>query len=175
MRSVPALMLLALATGAAPALASKAHAHGVMALNVALEGPVLAVQLDAPQDTLVGHERRPKPGVETTAANAVLALLRDTPRWLKPDAAAGCALGTVVLQPGRLLGPAQPGEKDGDHADVGVSVQWRCQTPAALKSLEVGLFNAFSRVSRIDVQVAGGSGPAKQVLRKGNARVVLAR
>lgn len=170
-------LLTALALGAAglPALASKAHVHGVMTLNIALDGPVLSVQLVAPQDTVIGHERRPKPGVETTAANAVLAVLRDAPRWLKPDDAAGCTAGAVTLQPGKLQGAAKPGEKDSGHADIEAGVQWRCATPAALKGVDVLLFDAFSRVERIDVQVAGGGGPAKQTLRKNNRRVVLAR
>lgn len=157
------------------ASAGKAHVHGVMALNIALDGAVLSVQLDTPQDSLVGHERRPKPGAETTAAAAALALLRDAPRWLKPDAAAGCTAGTVTLAPGRLEGAPKPGAKDTGHADVEASVEWRCQTPAALKGVDVLLFDAFSRVERIHVQVAGGAGPAKQTLRKSSPRVVLAR
>ncbi len=178
MRSLHVLFTLgtlALATAALPARAGKAHVHGVMALNVVLEGPVLSVQLVSPQDSLVGHERRPRPGAETTAAGAALALLREAPRWLKPDAAAGCTAGPVTLQPGKLEGAPKPGEKDGGHADVEASVEWRCQTPAALKGVDVLLFDAFARVDRVDVQVAGAGGPAKQVLRKKSPRVVLAR
>ncbi|MEY3294959.1 MAG: hypothetical protein RLZZ451_1007, partial [Pseudomonadota bacterium] len=37
------------------------------------------------------------------------------------------------------------------------------------------LFDAFRRAERIEVQVAGGSGPAKQTLRRGQRRVALAR
>lgn len=175
MRLVSTLTAFAALSLPLAATAGKAHVHGVMALNIALDGAVLSVQLDTPQDSLVGHERRPKPGAETTAAAAALALLRDAPRWLKPDAAAGCTAGTVTLAPGKLEGAPKPGEKDTGHADVEASVEWRCQTPAALKGVDVLLFDAFSRVERINVQVAGGTGPAKQTLRKGSPRVVLAR
>jgi hypothetical protein len=81
----------------------------------------------------------------------------------------------VKLLPGKLQGAPKPGERDGGHADVEASVEWRCAKPAALKGVDVMLFDSFHRVSRIDVQVAGGSGPAKQTLRKGTRRVVLAR
>lgn len=174
---IPVLLAAAMALASTVSLAQshKAHVHGVMALDIALEGPVLQVQLVSPQDSVIGHERRPKPGIETTAAAAVLSLLRDAPRWLKPDPAAGCTPGPVTLQPGKLQGAPKPGEKDTGHADVEASVQWRCKTPAALKGVDVLLFDAFHRVNRIDVQVAGGSGPARQTLRKGNRRVVLAR
>lgn len=175
MRSFRTLVLLGLAAAAAPALAGKAHVHGVMTLNIAIDGAVLSVQLDTPQDSLVGHERRPRPGAETTAAAAALALLRDAPRWLRPDAAAGCTAGPVTVMPGKLEGAPKPGEKDTGHADVEASVEWRCQTPTALKGADVLLFEAFARTERINVQVAGGGGPAKQTLRKGSARVVLAR
>jgi Protein of unknown function (DUF2796) len=175
MRIAPTVVALAALSSPALALAGKAHVHGVMALNIALDGGVLSVQLDTPQDSLVGHERRPKPGAEATAAAAALTLLRDAPRWLKPDAAAGCTPGAVTLAPGKLEGAPAAGEKDSGHADVEASVEWRCQAPSALKGVDVLLFEAFKRVDRIDVQVAGGSGPAKQVLRKNNRRVVLAR
>jgi hypothetical protein len=44
-----------------------------------------------------------------------------------------------------------------------------------LKGVDVLLFDSFARTERINVQVAGGSGPAKQTLRKNNRRVALAR
>jgi hypothetical protein len=170
--AVPSLALL-LAT--APAAAHKAHVHGVMALNLVIEGATLSVQLETPQDSLVGHERRPRPGAETAAAAAALALLRDAPRWLRPDAAAGCSAGPVELMPGRLEGAAQPGETDGGHADVEASVSWRCTDIAALRGVDVLLFEHFQRTERIEVQVAGGSGPARQTLRRQRARVSLVR
>ncbi len=175
MRIVPALAIVALVITTGPATAHKAHVHGVMNLNLAIDGAVLAVELVTPQDSLVGHERRPRPGAETTAAAAALALLREAPRWLQPDAAAGCSAGTVTIVPGKLEGAAQPGENDTGHADVEARVEWRCQAPAALKGVQLLLFDAFRRTERIEVQVAGGSGPARQTLRKGQRRVVLAR
>lgn len=172
------LLILALATAATlaePAHAHKAHVHGVMNLNLAIEGPVLAVELLTPQDGLVGHERRPRPGAEAAAAAAALALLREAPRWLQPDAAARCSAGAVTIVPGKLEGVAPAGANDTGHADVEARVEWRCQSPAALKGVDVLLFDAFGRAERIEVQVAGGSGPAKQTLRRGQRRVALAR
>jgi hypothetical protein len=175
MRLLATLALAAAAALAAPAYAHKAHVHGVMNLNLAIDGPVLSVELVTPQDSLVGHERRARPGAETTAAGVALALLREAPRWLQPDAAAGCSAGPVTIVPGKLEGPVPAGEKDSGHADVEARVEWRCQAPAALKGVDVLLFDAFRRAERIEVQVAGGSGPAKQTLRRGQRRVALAR
>jgi hypothetical protein len=77
--------------------------------------------------------------------------------------------------PGRLEGAAKPGETDGGHADVEASVAWRCTDIGALRGVDVLLFEHFSRTERIEVQVAGGSGPAKQTLRPRRARVLLVR
>jgi len=169
------MFALALLLPAAPALAHKAHVHGVMALNLVIEGPVLAVQLETPQDSLVGHERRPRPGAEAAAAAAALATLRDAGRWLRPDPAAGCTAGPVELEPGRLEGAPAAGESDSGHADVAARVEWRCRDMGALRGLDVLLFQHFARTERIEVQVAGASGPARQMLRKTRPRVVLVR
>ena len=171
----PLWLSLALLLPVAPALAHKAHVHGVMTLNVVIEGPVLAVQLETPQDSLVGHERRPRPGAEAAAAAAALAVLRDATRWLRPDAGAGCTAGPVELEPGRLEGAPVAGEADGGHADVAARVEWRCRDLGALRGLDVLLFQQFARTERIEVQVAGGSGPARQTLRKARPRVALVR
>jgi hypothetical protein len=173
--SLACAALLASLAPAPAAAHGKAHVHGVMNLDIAIDGPVLAVMLRTPQDSLVGHERRPRNDAERQAAAAALALLRDAPRWFKPDAAAGCTAGPVKVLPGKLEGAAQPGEKDDGHADVEASVEWRCSTPSALRAVDLGLFEAFRRTERIEVQVAGGTGPAKQNLRRGQNRVPLAR
>jgi hypothetical protein len=44
-----------------------------------------------------------------------------------------------------------------------------------MQGVDLLLFEAFLRTERIEVQVAGGSGPARQTLRKGQRRVVLSR
>jgi len=183
MRSSPRIIrngvlpLLALALGLAAPLAQahgKKHVHGEMALDVAVDGPTLQLQLTAPLDTLVGFERRPRNDAERAAAAAALATLRNPAAWMTPDAAASCTPGELTLEPGPLEGEAKPGEQAG-HADVELSVTWRCSQPAALKGVALKLFEAFPRTKRIEVQVAGGQGPAKQVLRKGNPVLRLGR
>jgi len=163
-------------TLASPAQAGRAHVHGVMHLDIALDGPLLQVELRAPQDSLVGHERAPRTAAERQAAAAALAVLRDAPSWLRPDPAAGCVAGPVALQPGRLEPAAAtaPGAA-GDHVDVAATVQWQCATPAALRGADVLLLARFARTERIDVQLAGASGPAHQTLRRASARVRLQR
>jgi hypothetical protein len=166
------LIAAVLSTAIAPAWGhGKAHVHGVMSLDIAIEGSTVAVMLRSPQDNLVGHEREPRSAAEKRAASETLALLRDGMRWLQPDAAAQCSAGPVQLSPGRLEGASARSE----HADVEAQLEWRCAMPSALKGIEVRLLQAFPRTERIEVQVAGGQAEARQQLRRKNTRVRLVR
>lgn len=172
---------LLLAT-AAPALAGKAHVHGVVAVAVAVDaaadgGAQLTVQLDAPLDSLVGYERRPRTAAERAAADAALATVRGG-SWVVPPAAAGCTLAGVevdapVLQAGPADAPA-PAAADG-HAELAATATWRCRTPAALAAVELALFERFTRIQRIDVQVAGPAGQLRHTLRRPVRTVPLRR
>ena len=66
---------------------------------------------------------------------------------------------------------APAGGPDDAHADLQAAVRFDCEAPGQLKTLRVGLADAFKRVRRIDVQVVGPQGQSKTVLR-GAARVV---
>lgn len=173
-----ALPLAALLVVSTPALAQhKAHVHGVVKLDVAVQGATLSVQLEAPLDSLVGFEHRPRTDAQRQAAAAALRQLNDGAALFKPDAAAGCTLTRTEVN-GDALQPAAPGSpapKDGGHADLDASYEFTCTTPAQLAGLEQALFSTFKRISRIEVQVAGARGQARQTLRRPASRVTLAR
>lgn len=158
---------------AGPAAAHKAHVHGLAQLSVALDGPVLSITLEAPLDGLVGFERAPRTDAERKAASAALARLRDGAGLFKPDAAAGCTLAAArvsapVLEPGA-------GGSGGEHADLDAAYTFRCGSPQALRTLQVGLFEAFPRLTQIDVQMAGVRAQAKTTLKRPARSVTLPR
>jgi len=155
-----------------PAAAQKAHVHGMAALTMAVDGPILSITLEAPLDGFVGFERPPRTDAERKTAAEALARLKDGAALFKPDAAAGCTLAEAtvdapVLQPGAKAG--------GDHADLDASYTFRCSQPQALRSVDVALFDAFQRLTRIEVQVAGAKAQSKLTLRRGARAVPLAR
>ncbi len=155
-----ALLLLA----HTPAAAGRAHEHGVARLDVVVDGNQLSLELDAPLDSLLGFERAPRTDAERRAAAAVLALLRSPQPPFTPDAAAGCKLlGTEVKAPALEAGPVKP--KD-THADLTATLTYACNQPQLLRVLDVGLFDAFARLQRIDAQVVGKSGQTKATLRR---------
>lgn len=175
-----ALCLAALATGAAaqgPAHkghSHKPHVHGLATLNVAVDGATLTVLLETPLDSLLGFEHRPRTAAQRQAAEAVAQQLQQPAAWLRPDAAAQCTLTGTELGLDALQ-PLQPGGKDNDHADVDATYTYTCAQPARLASLQLGLFDQFKRLQRIDAQVAGAQGQFKQTLRRPAAVLKLVR
>jgi hypothetical protein len=171
--SLARVMALMLCLGP-PALhaAPHAHEHGVARLTVAVDGPVLSIDLDAPLDGFLGFERAPRTEAERRAAAALLTRLRDAASLFVPDAAAACKVEAVelvapVLEPGARV--------QGGHADLEAQVAFRCAQPQALRTLEVRLFDAFARLQRIDVQVATARGQSKVTLKRPARAVPLGR
>ncbi|MFZ2989011.1 DUF2796 domain-containing protein [Ideonella sp.] len=175
-RSSAALLLCTCALAAGPALAAgKAHEHGALKLDIALDGSTLSIDMEAPLDNLLGFERAPRTDAERKAAAEVLARLRSldkTNPLFVPDAAAQCALVKAEVE-APVLESTKPLAKD-DHADVDATYTYTCAQPLALKRLEVRLFDAYKRIARIDVQVAGAKGQSKATLKRPARDVVLA-
>lgn len=168
----PLLLSMALAACAA-VQAHKPHQHGHASLALALDGRTLTVALDAPLDGFLGFERAPRSDAERQAAAALLARLREPASLFRPDAAAACKPAGVTVTAPVLEAGAKPG--GGEHADLEMEASFECANPQALRTLDVALFEAYPRLQRIDVQVAGPKGQQKVVLRRPARSVSLAR
>ena len=177
-------LALALAT-LNTAQAGKAHVHGVAKLDVAIEGNKLTVALESPLDSLLGFERAPRTDAERKAAADMLARLRSGGALFQADAAAQCVLSKAEVSAPVLeavakaavpavtttSGKAPPNE----HADLDASYEYTCAQPQQLRSLDLGLFDAFPRMQRIEVQVAGPQGQSKATLKRPARAVKLVR
>jgi hypothetical protein len=153
-----------------------AHVHGLMHLDIAVERQLLTLQLEAPLDSLLGFERRPRTPAERQAADALLKQMGDATTLFKPDAAAQCVLAKVSVESAALQSTAKTeAGKDSEHADLDASYEFNCAHPDQLAAIAVGLFDAFKRVQKIEVQVAGAQGQSKQTLQRPDKRVKLTR
>ena len=162
----------------------KPHEHGTVRLDISVEGSTLTIGMTAALDNWLGFERAPRTEAERKAATEVLARLRNpaqgTPLFTA-DAAAQCKLARAevsasVLEPGAQ--PAtQPAAKAGaaDHADLEATYEFQCAQPANLRTLELGLFDAYKRIQRIHVQVAGPKGQSKLTLKRPARSITLVR
>jgi len=135
------------------------------------------VALELPLDSLLGFERAPRTDAERKAAADVLARLRSGSTLFMADAAAQCtlskaeALAPVLAQANAAAGQAPAGE----HSDLDASYDYTCAQPQQLRALELGLFDAFKRLQRIDVQVVGVQGQRKVTLQRPTRTVKLVR
>ena len=167
------LALLACAACATAACARDgAHLHGVIRVDVAVDAQTLTVQMDAPLDTLLGFEHRPRTEAQRRAVDEMVRRLKDVPSLVRPDAAAQCSLTRAEHQADILS--ASPGVgKEREHADLEASFVFDCRLPERLGAIELGLFDAFGRVTRIDVQLVTGKSQSRQTLKRPQARLQL--
>lgn len=152
-----------------------AHQHGVASLDLAIDGQSLTIAMEIPLDNLVGFERAPRTAAETARLDAALASLKDGASLFKIDPAAGCSLREVTLTSAALkLGTATaPAGNDG-HADLDADYRFECTQAARAGHVELGLFQAFARLQRLEVQAVTGQRQFKRSLRRPATRLNLA-
>ena len=170
-------LVCAASASASAAAAGKAHEHGVMKLDVVIEGKTLSIAIDSPLDSFLGFERAPRSDVERKAAADLLTRLRGPDKGaplFSPDAAAQCTLTKAEVDAPVLEAP-KPAAAQGVHADLTASYTYTCAQPGQLKSLGVGLFDVWRRLGRIDVQVAGPQGQSRQTLARPARSIKLER
>jgi hypothetical protein len=145
-----------------------AHQHGVAELEVVLEGRRLAVELTGPLDNFAGFEHAPRNGAQRAALERALDVLRDPERVVALPAAGGC---TLVAS--EIANPFVAGTGKAGHADLSASYQFDCAEPAALKRLELRLFETFPRLKKLGAAVAGPGGQKGAELTRARAGLSL--
>jgi hypothetical protein len=153
---------------------TKPHEHGGMKVDVAIEGAKISIDVEMPLDNLVGFERAPRTDAERKSAAAALARMRAGADLFKLNAEAQCTPTSVTVE-APVLEPGASGQPATAHADLDATYVFQCAQPTQLTTLDVSIFDAFKRVKRIDVQVAGPKGQSKIVLRPPERRVQLAK
>jgi hypothetical protein len=176
--SWPACALLAIV----PALgaAGPAHVHGVAELHVVVDGATLEARLRSPLDNLLAFERAPRTEAERAAVRALGARLRQPQTLLVPSPAARCRSDAVAIEsavlPAELLGSPQPVPAPGaaatdGHADLEATFRWRCELPAELGGMDVGLTQAFPGLRTLKVQIVGPRGQSAATLSGTNRKL----
>ncbi len=143
-----------------------AHVHGLIRLNVAIDAKNLTVQIEAPLDSLLGFEHRPRTAAQHQAVETMLKQMNNVSALIQPAKAAACH-STMVSVEAPVLQSSQPAaSKEADHADLSARFDFVCEHPDKLAVIALGFFDAFKRVQKIDVQVAGPKSQSKQTLKR---------
>ena len=154
--------------------AAPAHEHGVARLDVAVGAGRVSIELETPLDNLLGFERAPRTDAEREKVAVALARLRAGATLFRIDANAGCTLARVELVSAALeLGTGAPAS--GDHGDLRGLFEFRCTQGARAGFVEVGLFEAFPALRRIELQLSMPRGQMQATLRRPDSRVRLVR
>jgi hypothetical protein len=165
--------MAALDAGAAFASPSgHAHVHGHAQLEVSVQGSRLYIALTIPMEVLVGFERAPRSDDERARLDRALELLR-APTLFRPSAAAACRHRSATLS-WSSGGPTSLPPED-SHNDLNLVTEFDCAEPAQLAALEAAIFDAFSRLRRIDARVAGSHGSLSAVLQRSKRSLALRR
>ncbi|MEX8518550.1 MAG: DUF2796 domain-containing protein [Leptothrix sp. (in: b-proteobacteria)] len=174
--SLLALLLAGLALTPAVSVAEGAHVHGQVRLDIALDGPTLTLQMESPLDSVLGFEHRPQTAAQKQAVVQMKTNLEAATKLFRPDAAAQCAVSKASLE-SALFEPevaSTAAVKSEVHMDLDASYEFKCAHPELLKTLQIGLFEGFTRMQKIDVQVAGAKGQRKFTLKRPQSSITLA-
>ena len=154
----------------AAAAPQHAHVHGAAKLGVVVQGDTVSVTLESPLASLFGFEHRPKTPAQQAAAAALQARMRAGKDLFGFDAGASCSL-TEAEAESAIFQPAPASAAADGHADLDASFEFRCARPERLTQLDVGLFAAYPRLQRLEVEVVTDKGQFKRDL-KSPARIV---
>ncbi|MEJ8849124.1 DUF2796 domain-containing protein [Variovorax rhizosphaerae] len=175
LRAAAAPLLLALCMLNAHAQPGHPHVHGQVKLDVAIDVRAITIHVDSPLDSIVGFERAPRTDAERKTAQQALAQLRAAGKLFTIDPAAGCTLSQVDLDAPTLgLGKAPPVQAPG-HGDLEGNIVFECRSPVQARYVDVGLFDAFSAIRQIDVQIATPDGQYQRTLKRPSARLTWGR
>ncbi|WP_201244842.1 DUF2796 domain-containing protein [Halochromatium salexigens] len=143
-----------------------AHVHGVAALNLALEGNEVQIELGSPAANIVGFEHAPSSPDDHAALDKAVATLEDGDTLFRFNADAGCRMETVTVTSEMLDGEHdnhdghahnESEEHEHDHAgethsDIEAAYHFECEAPDTLRRLTVEVFEAFPGMEEIKVQ-----------------------
>ena len=163
MTRLSVLLAALFAAGAAQAQSMDAHVHGHASLNLAIDGGVVTLELEAPAETLVGFETEPATDEERAAmADAEGTLNRPETLFAFPEAA-GCEARETEVE----------FEREGEHAEFEATYTFQCADPTAIDAVETTLLERFERMEELEVAFATPDGQGSVELGRGDGRIAL--
>jgi hypothetical protein len=172
MRALAGALMVAILLPTVARAAERAHAHGVVYLNVAVDAGTVTLALEAPLDSLVGFEHAPRTAAQKKAVQAMLEKFKAPQSLFALPPAAQCSLKTSSTESDALGAddgkPAKAQAKSGaEHADLDGNFVFECKQGGAVDSIDLGgLLTAFPRISRVDAVIVTPSAQFKRALKR---------
>lgn len=150
------------------------HVHGEATLNIAADGQLLLISLEAPGMSMLGFEHPARDDAERAAYQNTIDTLNAPATWLALPEAAGCRLDTATVEP-HGFGTADAAHTDQEHADFDASYRYICHAPLSMHALDVRLFERFPALHKINVDLVLPDRQGSQVLTPGTTTVPLSK
>lgn len=164
-----------------------AHTHGHVSLDVAVGEGSIMLRIHSPLDNFLGFERSPRTEAERGKVADMVARLKAADVLFRPDPAGQCTLSDVDLSSAVLglgnragggLDPSHAKERaagskgeESGHAEVEITVLFKCSSAGAARYVDTGLLEEFKRIRTIDAQIASPQGQFKRKLGPKSARL----
>jgi len=156
-----------------------AHVHGEGALNIAVEGKIVMIELEVPGADIVGFEHAAKSDEDRAAIEEGKAKLSDPLALFVLPEAAGCAVELAEVRlvteedahghddhgHGEEHAEGEHGEHahgdehaEAEHSEFRAEYRLGCADPAAITAIEFAYFETFPNAEELDIQMITGKG-----------------
>ncbi len=174
MRIITATLLLSVAVATLAHAEEKrdadAHEHGHGALNIAVSGNTVSIELEVPADDIVGFENEAKSQVEKDAVAAATKLLSDPLAMFTVASAAGCVTKAAKVEvkaeeheEAAKKEEAKGGDEKAEagHSEFHANYTVECASPANLTAMNFPYFKAFEKAQSLVVTIVTDKGQSK--------------
>ncbi|MPY70506.1 MAG: DUF2796 domain-containing protein [Alphaproteobacteria bacterium] len=148
------------------------HEHGHGAINLAIEGNRMLVELRAPGADIVGFEHPARSGEEKAAVAKAEALLRAPLGLIALPAEAGCRVETATVA---VTGGAEHGHREAGHSEFRGEYVFVCDRAPAIRRIGFPYFRLFPRTGELDVTVITAAGQQAFEVSPAAPEIVLTR
>lgn len=152
-----------------------AHQHGHGALNIAIEGPRVSIELRVPGADIVGFEHAAKTKAQRAAVDKAKEQLAAPLALFSLSRAATCVVkeSNVKIAGGDEAKGAKDKGTDHDHSEFHADYTLECSAPQNLKSIEFPYFRIFKGAEELNVNVITPKGQSKFEVTRRKPRVDL--
>ena len=174
------LISLAVLVGASPAIADDAahrqlgpHEHGHGALNIAIEGAKVTLELEVPGDDIAGFEHKAVTDQDKATIAKVTGLLSKPLAMFQMPEAAGCALLNEKVEIAPEKQQPSAAVEPGEHSEFHNFYTLECKAPAALLSVGFDYFKQFEHAQSLTVTIISDKGQSHFDVTRDNPQIDL--
>ena len=142
---------------------AETHEHGHSALNIAIEGNVVALELEAPGADIVGFEHAASSDEDKAmVAKAMTTLEKPLDLFVVPSEA-GCKKNSAEVEL----------EGEGEHNEFHAKYELMCSAPEKINKITFKFFEMFPKSSEIELNLVTGSGQTAYEVERDQLELVL--